>query len=108
MSTTPSAGAGFDGQSKQSSSPCQLLGLVYLAIEKGMFKSEPRIFPKRCNIRQKRNPAEKDTKETTTKKLPAVSCVLLIILPEKPVDGELKGIVKVGATGFNSFVINYG
>jgi hypothetical protein len=26
--------------------------------------------------------------------------------PEKPVNGELKGIVEVGATGFNSFVIN--
>ncbi|MES2776946.1 MAG: hypothetical protein V4722_22405 [Bacteroidota bacterium] len=26
--------------------------------------------------------------------------------PEKPVDGELKGVVEVGATGFNSFVIN--
>lgn len=26
--------------------------------------------------------------------------------PEKPVDGKLKGVVEVGATGFNSFVIN--
>ncbi len=26
--------------------------------------------------------------------------------PEKPVDGQLKGIVEVGATGFNSFIIN--
>jgi hypothetical protein len=26
--------------------------------------------------------------------------------PEKPVDGVLKGVVEVGATGFNSFVIN--
>lgn len=26
--------------------------------------------------------------------------------PEKPVNGEIKGIVEVGATGFNSFVIN--
>jgi hypothetical protein len=26
--------------------------------------------------------------------------------PEKPIDGELKGIVEVGATGFNSFIIN--
>jgi len=26
--------------------------------------------------------------------------------PEKPVDGTLKGVVEVGATGFNSFVIN--
>jgi hypothetical protein len=26
--------------------------------------------------------------------------------PEKPVNGELKGIVEVGATGFNSFVVN--
>jgi hypothetical protein len=26
--------------------------------------------------------------------------------PEKPVNGELKGVVEVGATGFNSFVIN--
>jgi len=26
--------------------------------------------------------------------------------PEKPVDGRLKGIVEVGATGFNSFVVN--
>ncbi|RAJ77430.1 hypothetical protein CLV59_107197 [Chitinophaga dinghuensis] len=27
--------------------------------------------------------------------------------PEKPVDGEMKGVVEVGASGFNSFVINY-
>ncbi|MEJ7681946.1 MAG: hypothetical protein WKG06_29665 [Segetibacter sp.] len=26
--------------------------------------------------------------------------------PEKPVNGKLKGVVEVGATGFNSFVIN--
>lgn len=26
--------------------------------------------------------------------------------PEKPVDGKLKGVVEVGATGFNSFVVN--
>lgn len=26
--------------------------------------------------------------------------------PEKPVNGELKGVVEVGATGFNSFIIN--
>jgi hypothetical protein len=26
--------------------------------------------------------------------------------PEKPINGELKGIVEVGATGFNSFVVN--
>jgi len=26
--------------------------------------------------------------------------------PEKPVNGELKGVIEVGATGFNSFVIN--
>lgn len=27
-------------------------------------------------------------------------------VPEKPVDGEMKGVVEVGASGFNSFVIN--
>ncbi|MNN33619.1 hypothetical protein D3C81_1473850 [compost metagenome] len=26
--------------------------------------------------------------------------------PEKPVDGEYKGVVEVGASGFNSFVVN--
>ncbi|MCW3465883.1 hypothetical protein [Chitinophaga nivalis] len=26
--------------------------------------------------------------------------------PEKPVDGEMKGVVEVGASGFNSFVVN--
>lgn len=27
-------------------------------------------------------------------------------VPEKPVNGKLRGVVEVGATGFNSFVIN--
>ena len=28
--------------------------------------------------------------------------------PEKPVNGNLRGVVELGATGFNSFVINHG
>lgn len=27
-------------------------------------------------------------------------------IPEKPVDGKLKGVIEVGASGFNSFVVN--
>lgn len=38
--------------------------------------------------------------------MPIPKTALLTIPPEKPVNGTLRGVVEVGATGFNSFVIN--
>ena len=48
-------------------------------------------------------PAAKNTPSETTAKAEART---FNYTPEKPVDGVLKGVVEVGASGFNSFVIN--
>ena len=47
------------------------------------------------------DPAAKPAAKTTES-----SSRIFAYQPEKPVDGKLKGVVEVGATGFNSFVVN--
>jgi hypothetical protein len=49
---------------------------------------------------------DKTNPEAGNKKGDAGSLRSFAYQPEKPVNGELKGVVEVGATGFNSFVIN--
>ena len=49
------------------------------------------------------NDSKPDSKQTTTNNN---NLRTFNFEPEKPVNGELKGVVEVGATGFNSFVIN--
>ena len=50
-------------------------------------------------------PGTEDAK-TQTQTAKAEEGRIFAYQPEKPVDGTLKGVVEVGATGFNSFVIN--
>jgi hypothetical protein len=50
------------------------------------------------------NESKTDNAATTTAK--SEESRIFAFQPEKPVDGSLKGIVEVGATGFNSFIIN--
>lgn len=54
------------------------------------------------------NPSADDlkTENKTSTKAKADEGRIFAYQPEKPVNGELKGIVEVGATGFNSFIIN--
>ncbi len=51
---------------------------------------------------------EKETDKSADNSTPAKKeeSRIFAFQPEKPVNGELKGIVEVGATGFNSFIIN--
>lgn len=107
MSTTPSGWSRLRWPIKAIIIALPLIGLAYLASEKGLFKSEPPESFQNVEVTDKKTtPDEKKTNETTTAKTTTGELRSFNFLPEKPVNGELKGIVEVGATGFNSFVIN--
>lgn len=108
MSTTPSGWSRLRWPIKAIIIALPLIGLGYLATENGLFKSEPPESFQHVVISDKKEttPAENEQKETTTKKTSTGELRSFNFQPEKPVNGELKGIVEVGATGFNSFVIN--
>lgn len=46
-----------------------------------------------------------DTKQSTERVAPPKD-VQTVDIPEKPISGVMKGVVEVGASGFNSFVVN--
>jgi len=82
-----------------------LVAFGYFVIEKDIFNSEPESFQDNPGqVSETRNSA--DDKPATTTKNTTGELRTFNFEPEKPVNGELKGIVEVGATGFNSFVIN--
>ena len=87
-----------------------LLALAYFATEKGLFDNKTESFQDETTTTvaapATKEASEEKDKETTTKSTSAGELRTFNFQPEKPVDGELKGIVEVGATGFNSFVIN--
>ena len=85
-----------------------LIGLGYLATEKGLFNSKTESFQDNDTATVAK-PVAKESPEQkeTTAKTSGGDLRTFNYQPEKPVDGELKGIVEVGATGFNSFVINF-
>ena len=69
MSTTTSGWSRLRWPIKAIIIALPIIGLGYLAIEKGMFKSEPpESFQNIVISDKKETPAEKDSKETTTKK----------------------------------------
>lgn len=98
-----------------------ILGLGYLGYEKGWFKNVGNVnttdkteqHTTANNDRTENNKTEESSegtddnkpasKQTTTN---SNNLRTFNFEPEKPVNGELKGIVEVGSTGFNSFVIN--
>jgi hypothetical protein len=51
------------------------------------------------------SPADPVT-QTASRKNSGGEARIFAYQPEKPVDGKLKGVVEVGATGFNSFIVN--
>ena len=83
-----------------------IIAIGYVGSQKGWFNGKPET-PQTTEERISDGPSDKNN-TTTTKDKPATSGEnrSFNFQPEKPVDGELKGIVEVGATGFNSFVIN--
>lgn len=71
----------------------------YLAVSGGWFKSGKVIEP----LAAENNVAGMDTGKPSMGETIINSA--FPYLPEKPVDGKIKGVVEVGATGFNSFVV---
>ena len=76
------------------------------------------VRPKIDDIRQENSrelPSNRTTTETTENKTPPPPATKggttaedreFNYTPEEPVNGQLRGVVEVGATDFNSFVIN--
>jgi hypothetical protein len=58
------------------------------------------------NTEYKPNGNEQPSKDNKTKPTLSGEHRTFAYTPLKPINGELKGIVEVGATGFNSFVVN--
>lgn len=85
-----------------------LIGLGYLVIEKGIFNSKTESFQENYNspATGTQESEQKDNPKADSKKSATAALRSFNYQPEKPVNGELKGVVEVGATGFNSFVIN--
>ena len=110
MSTNPSGWSQLRWPIKVLIIALPLVGLGYLATEKGLFTNKSESFQD-VTVKDKTNTTETqnnkdEAKTTTTKKSTTGELRTFNYEPEKPVNGELKGIVEVGATGFNSFVIN--
>ncbi|MEO6721109.1 MAG: hypothetical protein ABIN67_12090 [Ferruginibacter sp.] len=84
-----------------------LIGLGYLATEKGWFKTQTDSYQDVADTTTTSNDTKtSDTKKSADEKKSTGELRTFNFQPEKPVNGEIKGIVEVGATGFNSFVIN--
>ena len=84
-----------------------IIGLGYLATEKGWFKSgDSEQTVTNNNNTNENKPNDEKTTDDNSKKTTTSSNRSFAYQPDKPVDGELKGVVEVGASGFNSFVIN--
>lgn len=81
-----------------------VVGLGYLATEKGWIGGKTGAETTQTTT-SPTSGEESKTKEST-KQSSNEEGRIFAYQPEKPVDGELKGVVEVGATGFNSFVIN--
>jgi hypothetical protein len=88
-----------------------IIGIGYLATTQGWLDgsknsdtttTEQIVEPKTDNGEKSDNTNE----QTTPSNAKSGELRTFAFQPEKPVDGELKGVVEVGATGFNSFVIN--
>lgn len=83
-----------------------LVALGYLATENGWLKDNDDATGT-TEITTPENPRPKESEGDQQKETSSTGELRSFAFqPEKPVDGELKGVVEVGATGFNSFVIN--
>lgn len=81
-----------------------IIGVGYLATTNEWFKNDgsgETIIIDKTNTKENSGNGTENTTQGT-----AEEGRIFAYQPEKPVDGKLKGIVEVGATGFNSFVVN--
>jgi hypothetical protein len=82
-----------------------IIALGYFAINDGWFMNNGPVD----NTITTTKPADSKEEVAKTDSKPAESkeeSRIFAYQAEKPVNGEIKGVVEVGATGFNSFVIN--
>lgn len=77
----------------------------YFATQKGWFNANKDTATQTDSTWSGQKDAAKDAEKESTKTTKA-DHRSFNYEPEKPVDGTLKGIVEVGASGFNSFVVN--
>jgi hypothetical protein len=107
MATNPSGWSRLRWPIKAIIIALPLIGLGYLATEKGWFKTQTVSYQEVQDTTATTTKTEesKPTKSADEKKSSG-ELRSFNFQPEKPVNGEIKGIVEVGATGFNSFVIN--
>ncbi len=88
-----------------------IIAFGYFAITDGWFSAGDKSEIDRT-ITDGRTPTSPSSEEAKTEKATSTTAAkaeegrIFAFQPEKPVNGELKGIVEVGATGFNSFIIN--
>lgn len=86
-----------------------LVTFGYFAINDGWFSASDDAVIDRTITTGSTNPTEEKPAEKTSETAGSAKSGedrIFAYQPEKPVNGELKGIVEVGATGFNSFIIN--
>ena len=89
-----------------------IIAVGYFAINDGWFSSDgsgtidTSITEGRQTGEPVTNTGEAAGGKSTTSTAAAEDGRIFAYQPEKPVNGELRGVVEVGATGFNSFVIN--
>jgi len=74
-----------------------IIGLGYWAFESGKIDAVSTDGSKKDSTEQVSSPAAANKSDDTRS---------FNYTPEKPVNGEYKGVVEVGASGFNSFVVN--
>jgi len=81
--------------------------LAYFAIKPRLSKNENQTT---TEIETNPSPPERDssvnTNSTASTKETKTDDRAFNYVPEKPVDGTLRGVVELGASGFNSFIIN--
>ena len=85
-----------------------VIAFSYFAINDGWFsnKSQPSATPSAQDQGEPFAATSDDPAAKPAAKATEISSRIFAYQPEKPVDGKLKGVVEVGATGFNSFVVN--
>jgi hypothetical protein len=82
-----------------------VLAGAYIGMEKGWFKGKPETEAV-ANENKGGNATDNKGGDNGSKTNSGGSNRIFAFQPEKPVNGELRGVVEVGATGFNSFVVN--
>ena len=89
--------------------------LILALVAVGIFFAVRKYLPQSTTTtptttEEKTSPArpveEEEEKPSTTKSKTTTSRPAFSYLPPAPVNGTLKGVVELGASGFNSFIIN--